>query len=76
MWKRVEGYSLYWAAAEKTGTVYLQLDGGGEGNIRRLSRQELAAIGDILRNESPVWFHSTRGDLSTETVPRDEEERI
>lgn len=76
MWKRVEGHSMYWAAAEKSGAVYLQLDGGSEGCIRHLSRQELAAVGDILRNESPVWFHTTRGDLSTETVPRDEEERL
>ena len=75
MWKKVENYSLYWHAADKSGTVYLKLSDETEGSIKRLSKTELAAFGDTLRNEDPVWFHSTRGDLSTEIIPSDEEER-
>ena len=75
MWKKVKSYSLYWDASDKFGTVYLKLADETEGSIKRLSKMELAAFGDTLRNEDPVWFHSTRGDLSTEKTPSDEEER-
>ena len=75
MWKKVESYALYWDASDKLGTVYLTLSDTTEGKITHLSKVDLAAFGDTLRHESPVWFHSTRGDLSTEKIPRDEEER-
>lgn len=75
MWKKVDSYALYWAAAERTGTVHLSLADGSRGSIKHLSKEELAALGDILRNEQPVWYHSFRGDLSTERQPMDEEDR-
>lgn len=75
MWKKVTDYSLYWDASDKSGAVYLTLSDETEGTIKHLSKMELAAFGDTLRNEDPIWFHSTRGDLSTEKKPRDEEER-
>lgn len=76
MWKKVESYSLYWDASGKTGAVYLKLSDNKEGSIKRLSTTDMAGFADILRNEDPVWFHSTRGDLSTEKIPSDEEERV
>lgn len=75
MWKRVTTHALYWSASDRQGSVFLTLEDGGEGRIRHLSKPDLAALGDILRNEPNVWFHSTRGDISTETVPADEQER-
>jgi hypothetical protein len=75
MWKKIQRYSLYWDATDKSGAIYLKLSDNMESNIKHLSKLELAAFGDILRNEDPVWFHSTRGDLSTELIPGDEEER-
>jgi hypothetical protein len=75
MWKKIDSYSLYWDASNKIGTVYLKLSDQTEGSIKRLSITEMAAYADTLRNEDPVWFHSTRGDVSTEKTPSDEEER-
>lgn len=75
MWKKIEDYSLYWDATDHAGTVILKLSDDTEGSIKHLSKMELAAFGDTLRHEDPVWFHSTRGDLTTEKVPADEEER-
>ncbi len=75
MWKKVKDYSLYWEASRKSGTVYLTLSDGTEGAIKHLTKMELAAFGDTLRNEDPVWYHSTRGDVTTEKIPSDEEER-
>lgn len=76
MWRKVEDYALYWAAAEKRGTVFLKLEGNEQGSIRNLGREELAALGSILRHETPIWFHTFRGDLSTEKSPGDEEDRF
>ncbi|HEB59273.1 MAG TPA: hypothetical protein ENJ01_08630 [Gammaproteobacteria bacterium] len=74
MWKKVNDYALYWSAGDKSGTVLLDLEDNSRGRVRHLSKIELAALGDIFRNENPVWFHSTRGDISTEKHPSDEEE--
>ncbi len=74
MWKKVTGHALYWDAAERSGSVLLTLEDGGRGRLRHLSRADLAALGEILREEPQVWYHTTRGDLSTERVPEDEEE--
>ena len=75
MWKKVDNYSLLWSAEDKAGTVLLNLSDGKEGTIKHLSKIELAAMGDIFRNEGTVWFHTTRGDITTEKIPADEEER-
>ncbi len=75
MWKRVTEHSLYWAAHEKSGTVMLTLEDASQGSLRHLSKVELAAFGELLRHEPVVWYHSTRGDLTTEKHPFDEEER-
>lgn len=75
MWKRVTEHSLYWAAHEHRGTVMLKLEDATEGSVKHLTKEELAAFGDLLRNEPVVWYHSTRGDLSTEQQPGDEEDR-
>ena len=75
MWKKIESYSLFWDASNHSGTIYLQLADDTEGSIKHLSQMEVAAFGDILRNEECAWYHSIRGDISTEKTPRYEEER-
>lgn len=75
MWKKVDNYSLYWSAEKKAGTIFLKLSDGTNGEIKHFSKMELTAFAGLLRNEETVWFHTTRGDLSTETTPIDEEER-
>ena len=53
----------------------LTLEDGTKAEIKHLSKQDLAAFSDILRNETVAWYHTTRGDLSTEAAPMDEEDR-
>ena len=75
MWKKVDNYALYWSVEDKAGSVLFKLSDGTDGAVKHLSKVELAAFADIFRNEDDVWFHSTRGDISTEKIPADEEER-
>ncbi|MEM7126495.1 MAG: hypothetical protein AAF702_09230 [Chloroflexota bacterium] len=74
MWKLIDNYSLNWRANTNTGVVYLYFADGTIGYLRPDSIQELAAIGDILRNEKPVFYHTDSGDISTGREPSGEEE--
>ena len=74
MWKIVNQYSLNWRAATDSGIIWLYFADGTTENIRPSSVQELAALGDILRNEKPVYYHTTSGDLTTGREPTGEEE--
>lgn len=76
MWLKVNDYALYWDATHHTGTVLLELENDSQGKIRHLSKTELVALGDLFRNEPLVWYHSVRGDLSTEKHPVDDEEVV
>ncbi len=69
MWKIVEKYSLGWRATTNTGIIYLFFGDGSSESINPDSIQELAALGDILRNEKPIWFNSNSKDLSTGREP-------
>lgn len=75
MWKRVTDHALYWAAAQHTGTAYLELDGGGRGQVTHLSRDDLAAMSSFLHLEETVWYHTVRGDLWAGKQPYDDEDR-
>jgi len=75
MWKKVTDHSLYWSKEKNSGTVTLNLADGTSGKIKHLPKIELAAFSELFRNEKHVWFHSTRGDITTEKKPEDEEER-
>lgn len=76
MWKKVKDYALYWDATHHSGAVLLDLDDNSHGQVKHLSKLELSALGDLFRNEPVVWYHSVRGDLSTEERPAEEEERL
>ena len=75
MWKTVERYSLGWRTKSKAGIIYLKFSDGTFANIQPHSVQEVAALGDILRNEQPVYYHTVSGDLATGWDPIGEEER-
>ncbi len=75
MWKQVLEHSLNWHMAKRTGCIDLKLDDGSVGAINHLSCLDMDALGNILRNEPHVWYHTTRGDLTSAKTPVDEEER-
>ena len=74
MWKLVENYSLNWQPATNTGVVFMYFADGGVGYFKPDSIQELAAIGDIMRNEKPVYYQTDSGDIATGREPSGEEE--
>ena len=75
MWKKVTGHSLYWSTEHNAGTVILTLEDKSEGKVKHLSKIELVAFSELFRNEKYIWYHSTRGDITTEKKPADEQER-
>ena len=74
MWQLIINYSLNWRAAQNSGIIWLQLDDGSFASIQPDSPNELAALGDILRNEKPVFYHTGTGDLSSGWEPSGEGE--
>lgn len=74
MWKLISNYSLNWRPATNTGVIYMYFADGTIGQMSPDSVLELAALGDILRNEKPVYFHTASGDISTGREPTGEEE--
>jgi len=72
MWKIVDHYQLAWRAKDNIGIIYLFFSDNTYEGIRPDSIQELSALGDILRNEKPIWFHTTSKDLSTGREPTGE----
>ena len=74
MWKIVNQYALNWRAQQNSGIIWLKLSDGTNANIQPDSVHELAALGDILRNEKPVYYHTGTSNLSTGWEPTGEEE--
>lgn len=74
MWKKVKDHSLYWSREHNAGTLHLNLEDNLQGEVKYLSKSELVAFSQLFRNEHHVWFHTTRGDITTEKKPADEEE--
>ena len=72
MWKIVEQYQLAWRAKDNVGIIYLFFSDGSLESIQPDSIQELDALGNILRNEKPIWFHTTSKDLTTGREPTGE----
>ena len=76
MWKLVSQYSLNWRAAQNSGIIWLRFGDGTLVDIRPDSVGELAALGDLLRNEKPVYYHTNTGDLATGWEPTGEQEAL
>ncbi len=74
MWKQILEYSLNWRAETNTGAINLRMDDGTTATINPDTVEELAALGDILRNEEPVYYNTRFGDLATGWEPTGEEE--
>jgi len=75
VWKQIESYSLNWRAETNTGTINLRLVDGTTASINPDTVQELAALGDILRNEEPLYYNTRFGDISTGWEPTGEQEK-
>lgn len=78
MWHRVIGYRLQYHTRSGKGRVILIHDAGGPEPERTqfqvASAVELAAIGEILREEEPVGFDPETGLISTGDEPVGEAE--
>jgi hypothetical protein len=74
MWRIVEAYSVNWRATQNAGIIWLKLAGGKLAKTELDSVEELAAVVDILRNEKPVYYHVTTGDLQSGWEPAGEGE--
>jgi len=69
-WNLVQAYSLRWSAAKNRGSVQLYLaDKRRNASIEVDSPQELSALGDMLRNESPIFFNPKFNELYTGAEP-------
>jgi len=64
-WEEIEAYALAWNIDENRGAVQMRLKNGDMAKIPLDTAPELAAIGDILRNESPSFFSATRKAIRT-----------
>lgn len=74
MWKKVDTYSLTWHNRERRAAIHVRLEDGDEATIDHLSCTDLGALGALLRDEPHVWYHTVRGDLTTHSAPRYEED--
>ncbi len=74
MWKKVENYSLKFHNKPRRAAIHLKLAGGQDAVMDHLSVEELSSLGIILREESQVWYHTMRGDLTAHSAPEHEED--
>ena len=74
MWKKVDNYALNFHNKPRRTAIHLQLEDGSEAVMDHLSIEELHTLGTLLREESHVWYHTLRGDLTSHTAPRYEED--
>jgi hypothetical protein len=65
----VTSYALSWSILNNKGSVFLRLANNTQGQIEVDSAQELAALADILRNSSTVFFDSNGQTLETAQKP-------
>lgn len=65
MWKPIKAYALLWNSQRQKGIVKLILEDSSEFKIKVKSCSELDAIGNILRNESPLSFNIRTGSIAT-----------
>jgi hypothetical protein len=69
MWLRVDEYSLRWNSLENTGIVWLRLENQETNSVQAKSLQDVSNLGDILRNETFVFFNPDSGELATGWKP-------
>jgi hypothetical protein len=74
MWKKVDNYSLNFHSNPRRCAIHLKLADSSDAVMDHLTVAELDVLGNLLRNEAQVWYHSTRGDLVAHSAPQDEEE--
>lgn len=64
--KEIKKYSLAWSADQNRGYAYLSWSDELPAVIEVTSLPELAAIGDILRNEKPVFYFEKLNGIRTD----------
>ena len=74
MWKKVENYALKFHDKPRRCAIHLKLEDDSDGVIDHLTPEELNTLGNILRSEDQVWYHSTRGDIAAHSAPQYEED--
>ena len=64
-WVDIEKYALNWDIQNNKGFIYLELQGGGNGQIPVDSAAELSALADILRTNEKAAFETGKAILGT-----------
>jgi hypothetical protein len=65
----INGYSVTWSIAAKTGTVFLHFATGQQIQIPVASAEELSTLGEILRHSPTVAYQPNGQTLITGTRP-------
>lgn len=74
MWKKVENYNLNFHNRPRRTAIHLKLSDGTDAIMDHLTIDEFSTLGTFLREETEVWYHTTRGDLTAHSAPQHEEE--
>jgi hypothetical protein len=74
MWKQVENYALNFHNKPRRCAIHIKLADGNDAVMDHLTSEELNALGNILRSEAQVWYHTIRGDLTAHSAPQHEED--
>lgn len=74
VWKKVDNYTLNFHNNPRRCAIRLKLADDSDAVMDHLTIEELNALGNLLREEEHVWYHSTRGDLAAHSAPPHEEE--
>lgn len=74
MWKKVDNYALNFHNKPRRCAIHLKLADSSDAVMDHLTVEEFNALGNLLREETEVWYHSTRGDLAAHAAPQHEEE--
>jgi len=74
MWKKVDNYALNFHNKPRRCAIHLKLADNSDAVMDHLTVEELNTLGNLLREEAQVWYHSTRGDLAAHSAPQHEEE--
>lgn len=74
MWIEIVEYALLWNPKSGMARISLKLRNGNVARFSVPNAESLASLGDILRNENPVYFNTDTSDISTGREPTGEGE--
>ena len=68
-WHKIQAYAIGWKSDTNKGVIEMKLEGADNGQLKIDGASELAAVADILRNESPTYFNEGSKAIRTGWEP-------